>query len=78
MEAFIRTDVFHTECFGNSIKMLELYDGIVCAHLFHLFAILDINVGGAILLIVLNGETISWSRALATEALHLWPNFLYT
>ena len=77
MEAFIRTDVLHAKCFWYSIKMLELYDGIVCAHLFHLFAILDINVGGAILLIVLNGETIAWSRALATEALHLWTYFLY-
>jgi hypothetical protein len=70
--------MFHAECFGDSIKMLELYDAIVYAHLFHLFAILDINVGGAILLIVLNGETIAWSRALATEALHLWTYFLYT
>ena len=67
----------HAECFGNSIKMLELYDGIVCAHLFHLFAILDINVSGAILFVVLNGEAIAWSRTLAAQTLHLGTNFLY-
>ena len=78
MEAFVRTDVLHAEYFRHSVKMLELDDSIVCTHLFHLFALLDINVGGAILLIVLNGEAIAWSRALTTEALHLWTYFLYT
>jgi hypothetical protein len=70
--------MFHAEGSGYSRKVLELYDGTISAHLFHLFAILDINIGGAILFVVLNGEAIAWRRTLATETLHLGTNFLYT
>ena len=78
IEAFVRTNVLHAEGLGYGWQALELDNGAVFAHLLHLFAILDIDVGGGVLLVVLDGEAVARWRALAAEALHPWPNLLDT
>ena len=46
--------MFHTQGFGHSVKLLELYDAAVCTLLLYLLAILYVNVAWAILLVVFN------------------------
>jgi len=36
--------MLHAEGLGNSRQALKLDDGAVCAHLFDLLAILDVNI----------------------------------
>ena len=77
IETLIWTNVLHTQCLGNSIQALELYDAAVCTHFLYLLAILDINVSWAVLLIVLNCEALAGRWALATKALHLGTNLVH-
>ena len=69
--------MFHTQGFGHSVKLLELYDAAVCTLLLYLLAILYVNVAWAILLVVFNCETIAWWWTLAAKTLHLGANCVY-
>ena len=66
IEAFVRTNVLHAEGLGYGWQALELDNGAVFAHLLHLFAILNVDVSGGVLLVVLNGEAVTWWRTLAS------------
>ena len=52
VEAFVWTDMLHTEGLGNSMQMLELDDGAIFAHLFHLFTILYVDIRWRVLLVM--------------------------
>ena len=52
--------MLHAECLGHSGQMLELDDGTVFAHLFNLFAILDVDVRRLVLLVVFDGEAVAF------------------
>ena len=71
VEAFVRANVLHAECLGHGGQTLELDDVAILAHLFNLFAILNVDVCRRVLLVVLHGETVAGRWTLATEPLHL-------
>ena len=66
VETFVGADVFHAKCFWYSWQTFELYYSAVFAHLLHLFAILDVDVSGGVLLVMLDGEAVTWWRTLAS------------
>ena len=76
VEALVGADVLHAEHLGDGGQTLELNDCAVLSHRFYLLTILNIDVHGFILLVVLDGEAVAWRRTLAAETLHLWPNLL--
>ena len=59
IEAFVRTNVLHAEGLGYRWQTLKLDNSAVFAHLLHLFAILNVDVSGGVLLVVLNGEAVT-------------------
>ena len=78
IETLIRSHMLHTKCFCHGRHTLELYYTAISSHLLNLLAILDINVCRTVLFTVLYGKAISWRWALATKALHLGTNLIYT
>ena len=66
VEALVRANVLHAECLWHGGQAFELDDGAVFAHFLHLFAILDVDVSVSVLLVVLNGEAVTWWRTLAS------------
>ena len=66
VKTLVGTYVLHAEGLGYGWQALELDDGAVLAHLLHLFAILNVDVSGGVLLVVLNGEAVTWWRTLAS------------
>ena len=71
VEAVVRAVMLQAKRLLNGRKTLELDDGRVVSHFFHLLAILYVDVGGRILLVVLNGEAVSRRGTFAAKALHL-------
>ena len=69
--------MLHTQGLGHLVQLLELDDGGVLAHFLYLFAILDVDVGGSIFLVMLYGEAISRRRAFAAQSVHLRANDIY-
>ena len=66
VEALVRANVLHAECLWHGGQAFELDDVAILAHLFNLFAILNVDVSGGVLLVVLNGEAVTWWRTLAS------------
>ena len=62
VEALVRANVLHAKCFWYRWQTLKLDNSAVFAYLLHLFAILDVDVSGGVLLVVLNGEAVTWWR----------------
>ena len=76
VEAFVWTDMLHTEHLGNGRQTLELDDGAIFAHLFHLFAILYVDIRWCVLLVMLYSKTVTWRWTLTAKALHLGSDLL--
>ena len=66
VETFVGANVLHAECLWHGGQALELDDGAVFAHLLHLFAILNVDVSGGVLHVMLDGEAVTWWRTLAS------------
>ena len=59
------------EGFGHFRQTLELDEGGIGEHFLHLFAVFDVDVRKAVLLVVVDGEAVARCRAFAAETLHL-------
>ena len=70
--------MLHAQSLGDGLHTLELYYTAIGSHLFHLLAILYIDVRGPMLLSMFNGKAIPGGRTLTTETLHLWTNLVHT
>ena len=64
VETLIRPHLPHAQGLMNGRQTLELYYAAILAHLFHLFAILDVDVCGTMLFSMLYGKAISRGRGL--------------
>ena len=71
IEAVVGSVVLHADSHRHCRQPLELNYRRVGSHLLHLLAIFNVDVGGSILLVVLNSEAIACRRAFAAKSLHL-------
>ena len=71
IKTVVGTIMSHTQSSGHFGQMFELDDGTIGTHFLHLLAVFNVDVGGLVLFVMLDGESISRHSASAAETVHL-------